>query len=154
VDFTPAAANFSPEGVAIDSAGNVWITNYGAKTVTVMNNDGTLLGNFGVGRQSEAIAPQATRSYAAKWSRSYRTEACATRLTVHRGDLEAQALGLYAEISAYLAAPVDAIYHCGARVNFAAPYSDLNRPTLPGRAADLTKSREGFRECWEYCSSR
>jgi DNA-binding beta-propeller fold protein YncE len=47
VDFTPAAANFSPEGVAIDSAGNVWITNYGAKTVTVLNNDGTLLGNFG-----------------------------------------------------------------------------------------------------------
>src|SRR5271156_6864398 len=53
------------------------------------------------------------------------TEAWATRLIVHRGDLEAEALGLDAETAAYLAATVDAIYHCGARVNFAIPYADL-----------------------------
>ncbi len=37
---------FFPEGVAIDRSGKVWVTNLGGDTVTALNNDGTLDGNF------------------------------------------------------------------------------------------------------------
>ena len=63
------------------------------------------------------------------------SEAWATRLIVHRGDLEAEALGLDAETVAYLATTVDAIYHCGARVNFAVPYSDVKVANVAGTMA-------------------
>lgn len=63
------------------------------------------------------------------------TEAWAPRLIVHRGNLEAEALGLDAETAAYLAATVDAIYHCGARVNFAVPYADLIPANVAGTIA-------------------
>jgi DNA-binding beta-propeller fold protein YncE len=32
--------------VAIDSSGHVWVANAGGGTVTALNNDGTLFGNF------------------------------------------------------------------------------------------------------------
>ena len=47
LNFAPAGANFNePLGLAIDSSGRVWITNSSGNTVTALNNDGTLFGNF------------------------------------------------------------------------------------------------------------
>jgi len=46
-NVAPSGSNFSgPEGVAIDSSGHVWVSNTTGNTVTALNNDGTLFGNF------------------------------------------------------------------------------------------------------------
>jgi streptogramin lyase len=47
LNFAPTGSNFNePLGLAIDSSGHVWITNSNGNTVTALNNDGTLFGNF------------------------------------------------------------------------------------------------------------
>src|SRR5208282_5066024 len=46
-NFAPSAANFNnPEGVAIDAANNVWVTNKGGNTVTELTSSGGLAGDF------------------------------------------------------------------------------------------------------------
>jgi secreted PhoX family phosphatase len=48
--YDPAGANFhSPEGIAIDEEGNVWIANTGTlenASVTELTSSGTLAGNY------------------------------------------------------------------------------------------------------------
>jgi DNA-binding beta-propeller fold protein YncE len=47
LNFAPTGSNFNtPIGVAIDSSGRVWVTNFDGNNVTALNNDGTLFGNF------------------------------------------------------------------------------------------------------------
>jgi len=47
LNFAPTGSNFNePLGLAIDSSGHIWITNSNGNTVTALNNDGTLFGNF------------------------------------------------------------------------------------------------------------
>jgi nonribosomal peptide synthetase DhbF len=81
------------------------------------------------------------------------TEAWATRLVVHRGDLEADALGLDTETAAYLAATVDAIYHCGAQVSFAIPYPDLKAANVGGTMALIELACGGRPKALHYIST-
>jgi nonribosomal peptide synthetase DhbF len=53
------------------------------------------------------------------------TDAWAARLVVHHGDLHSSTLGLDDETARYFIENIDAIYHCGAHVSFAVPYSEL-----------------------------
>ncbi|MCL4557148.1 MAG: NHL repeat-containing protein [Deltaproteobacteria bacterium] len=46
----------TPEGVAIDASGNVWVANNGDNTVTKLNPDGTVIGNYKVGVHPNSIA--------------------------------------------------------------------------------------------------
>jgi streptogramin lyase len=47
LDFAPSGASFlTPYGVAIDTSGNVWVTNEIGNSVTALNSSGGLLGNF------------------------------------------------------------------------------------------------------------
>lgn len=80
-------------------------------------------------------------------------EEWATRLVVHRGDLEADALGLDRETAAYLVATVDAIYHCGARVSFAVPYSDLKAANVGGTMAVIDLACSGRPKRLHYIST-
>ncbi|MGO9604633.1 MAG: hypothetical protein ACLQAT_14810 [Candidatus Binataceae bacterium] len=46
-NFTPSGAGFNlPQGIAIDAAGNVWVTNSGGDSVTELTSSGGLAGNF------------------------------------------------------------------------------------------------------------
>jgi sugar lactone lactonase YvrE len=47
LNFGPIGSNFNePFDVAIDSSSNVWVTNQNGSSVTVLNNDGSFVGNF------------------------------------------------------------------------------------------------------------
>jgi streptogramin lyase len=47
LNFAPTGSNFSqPLGMALDNAGNVWVTNYSGNTVTELNPAGALVDNF------------------------------------------------------------------------------------------------------------
>ena len=46
----------NPFAIAIDSVGNVWVTNNADNTVTELNSSGSLLGTFHVGTQPRGIA--------------------------------------------------------------------------------------------------
>src|SRR5208283_2218315 len=49
------AVGTNPVNMAIDSSGNVWVTNIGANTVTELNSSGALLGTFTVGNNPRGI---------------------------------------------------------------------------------------------------
>jgi amino acid adenylation domain-containing protein/thioester reductase-like protein len=54
------------------------------------------------------------------------------RVEVVAGDLGLPSFGLSGERFQQLATTVDSIYHCGAAVNFAAPYAQLRAPNVDG----------------------
>jgi amino acid adenylation domain-containing protein/thioester reductase-like protein len=76
--------------------------------------------------EARARVERALRGYQA-WDESYRS-----RIVAERGTLEQPLLGLSPERFDELAATVDAIYHCGAKVNFVYPYSALRRANVLG----------------------
>jgi nonribosomal peptide synthetase DhbF len=75
------------------------------------------------------------------------------RLTVHPGDLEADALGLDGEARGHLAATIGAIYHCGARVSFAAPYANLKAANVDGTVALIGLACSGRPKVFHHIST-
>ncbi len=55
-----ASSNYTvgtdPEGIAIDSSGNVWVANFESNNVTKLSSSGTVIGTFPVGTNPEGIA--------------------------------------------------------------------------------------------------
>ncbi|MHB8455744.1 MAG: NHL repeat-containing protein [Acidiferrobacterales bacterium] len=49
-------AGTNPYGIAIDGAGNVWVTNYGDNTLSKLSSIGAPLGTFVVGTKPDAVA--------------------------------------------------------------------------------------------------
>ncbi|GAA3815969.1 hypothetical protein GCM10022226_40890 [Sphaerisporangium flaviroseum] len=82
--------------------------------------------------EARARVERTLRGYQA-WDESYRS-----RIVVEWGTLEEPLLGLTPERFDELAATIDVIYHCGAKVNFVYPYSAL-------RAANVLGTKEVLR---------
>jgi myxalamid-type nonribosomal peptide synthetase MxaA len=80
-------------------------------------------------------------------------DAFASRIVPVAGDLGRPLLGLEQARFAELAASVDAIYHCGALVNFTYPYSTLKPANVLGTQEVLRLACQGQRKTLHYLST-
>ncbi|MES2217071.1 MAG: amino acid adenylation domain-containing protein [Pseudomonadota bacterium] len=82
------------------------------------------------------------------WNKDYKS-----RIVIVRGDLAEKALGLTAEWWDILANKIDVIYHCGALVNFAYPYSALRAANVQGTKEVLRLACQNRLKAVHYIST-